>query len=324
MFNTYDPVKREEKEKHPLAGLLEDDTPENVKSQTTQSGGAQASQSSAEALGEQLLESDTAKEAAATRKKMEEEANALLASGKTQREAASQKNDALYEAILAFAAKQDSRYDDLLARIEANDYRSSAGAQQILGDYRQRAETAYKNAAGQAGGDNGGNGDTYGAALAAQERADQLSMGDAAARAYYGEQLDRILKVLQAAGGDMDALYGRTQDNVDSARLSAKDDFSLGADLLTALSDAQSDERKIEESVFSELLKKNDDTHNTAISPMELDAEFKEMLSVKDGKTPTVTPTEALIVLWKKYPDMRAYILQKYESYLTPTYSFSG
>lgn len=318
MFNTYDPIKREEEKKHPLADVLEDDTPENVKAQ------AQSAESSGEAQAERLLESDTAREAAETRKKMEEEANALLAAGKTGREAANQKNDALYEAILAFAAKQDSRYDDLLSKIEANDYRSSAGAQKILGDYRQKAQTAYTNAAAQAGGENGGNGDTYSAALAAQEKADYLSKGEDAAEAYYGEQLDRILKVLQAAGGDMDALYGRTQENVDSAQAAAKDDLALGADLLTALADAQADERKIEESVFSELLQKNDDTYNTAISPMELDAEFKEMLSVKDGQAPTVTPTEALIALWKKYPDMRAYILQKYESYLNPSYSFSG
>ena len=303
-----------EEEKHPLAGVLEDKTPENVKQKETQ----------APTAGETVLESDTAREAAETRKKMEEEANALLSAGKTGREAASQKNDALYEAILAFATKQDARYDDLLAKIEANDYRSSAAAQEILGDYRQKADVAYTNAAAQAGGENGGNGDTYGAALAAQEKGDYLEKGENAAEAYYGEQLDRILKVLQAAGGDMDALYGRTQDNVDSAYGMAEKDLSLGADLLTALADAQADERKIEEAVFSELLKKSDDTYNTAISPMELDAEFKDMLTVKDGVAPTVTPTEALIALWKKYPDMRAYILQKYESYLNPAYSFSG
>lgn len=317
MFNK-NSFNKQEEEKHPLAGMLENKTPENVKAQP------EKPKSSGEKLGEALLTSDTAKEAAATRQQMEEAASALLAGGQAQRESANKKNDALYEAILAFTGKQDSRYDDLLAKIEANDYQSSAGAQQILGDYRKKADVAYKNAAGQAGGENGGNGDTYGAALAAQEREEYLSKGDAAAEAYYGEQLDRILKVLQAAGGDMNALYGRTQDNIDSAQLSAKDDLSLGTDLFSALADAQADERKIEESVFSELLKKSDDTHNTTISPMELDAELKDMLSMKDGKAPTITPTEALITLWKKYPDMRGYILQKYESYLNPAYSFTG
>lgn len=316
MFNN--DLKLKEEEKHPLSGLLEDNTPENVKAAAT-TGAAETKT----AAGEAVLGSETAKEAADTRQKMGEMADALLTDGRAERASANQKNDALYEAIMAFATKQDSRYDDLLAKIEANDYRSSDGARAILGDYYKQGQNAYADIIGQVSGENGGNGDTYGAALAAQGMSDYMDKGNAAAEAYYGEQLDRILKVLQAAGGDMSDLYGRSQDSVDSAQLSAKDDLSIGADLLAALADAQSDERKIEESVFSELLKKNDDTYNTTVSPMELDAEFKDMLAAKDGKPPAVTPTEALISLWKKYPDMRSYILQKYEDYLNPAYSFS-
>ena len=311
MFN-----KKKEEEKHPLAGMLEDNTPENVKAEVA------PTQKAGEEIKREFLESDTAREAEETRKQMEETASSLLGVGQEGRENATKKNDALYEVILAFAAKQDARYDDLLSKIEANDYRSSAGAQEILGDYRKKAEVAYTNAAAQAGGENGGNGDSYGAALAAQQRADYLSAGDAAAENYYGEQLDRILKVLQAAGGDMDALYGRGQESVNTAHGAAKEDLSLGTELLKALSDAQSEERKREETVFSDLLKRSDDTHNTSISPMELDEEYKSMLAVKDGKAPTITPTEALITLWRKYPDMRTYILQKYEKYLTPNYYF--
>ena len=59
-----------------------------------------------------------------------------------------------------------------------------------------------------------------------------------------------------------------------------------------------------------------------SISPMELDREYEQMLNPENGVYPKYSATDALIILWKKYPGMQDYLLQKYDKVLNPDYTF--
>ncbi len=332
-------AKYPEKE-HPLASLQKDNTPEHPQSSNVIGGVPEyptdppATPDKTPGLDKNTekgkipspTESDLAKEAADTREELGAQADALLASGGAERENANAKNDALYEALRSFTEKQDGRYDGLLQMILENDYRAAGSTgESIFYDYLTEGKRTAKDTAATAAADNGGNGDSYSAALAARAMQNAAREGDAAAREYYGEQLDRILKVLQAAGGDMTDLFGATQNNVDTAHGAADKDLSLGADLLKALSDAQEAGQKIELSVFSELLEQAAKNESAAsnISPMEIDREYAQMTSLAEGGG-AMLPADALIALWQKYPDMQSYILQKYQEILNPSYNFGG
>lgn len=326
--------KKEQAEReHPLSSINTEKAEHPLSSNITgnsSTGTNTGNQSGSKPVGADIpspTESDLAGEAAATREQLAAQAEALLGAGQEERQSTNAKSDALYDALVNFTTKQDGRYDSLLEMILANDYKSAGSVgQNIFYDYLTEGKRAAANAAAAAAGENGGNGDSYSAALAARAMQEAAGEGDGAAREYYGEQLDRILKVLGAASGDMTDLFNATQNNVDTAQDAASDDLSLGGNLLQSLADAQAAGQKIELSVFSELLDKATKAEaatGTATSPMQIDREYKQMTSLAEGGG-RMLPADALIALWDKYPDMQSYILQKYQEILNPSYNFGG
>ena len=308
--------KKEKESTHPLASLGEDKTPANV--QAKSGGTSPTLKEEHEQEKTFTLPSDTGDEGVALREQLNELASERTEAGKSERAEANENSNALYEALRAFTEKQDSRYDWLLDLVTENDYRSSAGAQEILYEYLTSGKTASADMAASLAGENGGNGDSYAAAMAGRTQNQYGTAGDSAARDYYGEQLDRILRVLQAAGGDMNDLYSSMQDNVDTAQDTASKDLSIGADLLGTLADAIADERKIEESTFSELLAAGNRTQTMEVSPMQIEEEYRSLTAKTGGG---YSSAGALMVLWDKYPSMRTYLLEKYEK-LQNSYTF--
>ncbi len=260
-------------------------------------------------------------EAAATRGELAETAGDRTEAGESERVHANEKSDALYAALSAFANKQEGRYDTLYDMVFRNDYKSNAGAAEILYGYLANGGTAAGHTYAGAAGQNNGNGDTYAAALSASTKNEYARTGDAAARQYYGEQLDRMLAVLQAASGDMTDIYGAMQDNIDTAQDTANRDLSIGADLLATLIDAQESAKKNEANIYSDLLGDAHKYSDASISPMELDTLYKELTEGKDGLA-AMSPSNALVALWNKYPDMRSYIMQKYSDLSASDYTF--
>lgn len=252
--------------------------------------------------------------------KMESVADDRLSFGSEQKKETGAKSSALYDLLLDFTRKQESRYDKLIDEIKGGSYLDSDTAKSILASYEEKGKAAAGHALAEAAAANGGNPDTYAAAQGNRQRLAFLDAGHEAARSYYSEQLERLLSAVRASSADTGELFGAMQDNLDGAGERAENDLSIGADLLKLLSDAR---EKREENARRELSEKEEAAKEAAkISPMEIDAEYKRLLAEKTNGKPKHTPTSALALLWDKYPDMRNYIEEKYKSVLTPEYVF--
>lgn len=253
---------------------------------------------------------------------MEETGGASISRGEAESERALAQSSVLYELLRGFTAKQESRYDRLLEKIEKGDYLASDAAKAIVDSYTARGREAAGHAAAEAAAANGGNPDTYAAAQANRQRLAFEEAGQAAAREYYGEHLDRMLATLRASSADLGDLYAGLQDNVDGTASRAKDNLSIGADLLKALSEAQERSKKSTLDTLLTLAEKNEKYN--AVSPMEVDSVYQLLLNEKiDGKA-RYTPKAALAVLWKRFPTMRDYIIKKYNAIYHPDYAFDG
>ena len=313
-------IAREEaqKESHPLAAMNRQKTPANVLASGVEETKPSTPLPEEAGMGggkkedAYLVPSELRDEAAATRAEMKEQADKRTEAGEAEREAANKNSAALYDALLAFSEKQDGRYDELLSAVKADDYRSNAGAREVLYEYLRGGETAAGDTLASLAGENGGNVDSYARAMAGRTKAEYGAAGDAAAREYYGDYLDRILRVLQASGSDMNDLFGSMQDNVDTAQKVADNDLSIGSELLEALADAQAAERKIEADGHTEAAKLGNNTHSYEIAPMRLDKEYEALLKKNGGD---YSEGDALMLLWDKYPSMRPYIMEKYTEF---------
>ncbi len=307
--------RKKQEEEHPLAAMKNNKTPENVLAEemrdmehTLSGDTGKGGDKKEDAF---TIPSDTKTEAEETRKKMDAEASELLDAGQEERERANAASEALYQAILAFSEKQDGRYDELYSLVKEDDYRRNAAAKEILYEYLQNGEIAADDTAARLAAENGGYTDSYSLAMAGREKDEYAGRGEEAARSYYSDYLDRILRVLQASGGDMNDLYANMQDNVDTAQKAANTDLTLGKELLESLADAQTAERRVEETGFVEMLDAGNKTQTQEISPMRVDAEYQAMIAGGENGQKH-TETEALMILWDKYPSMRTYILEKY------------
>ncbi len=293
---------------------------------TADSGGAPSDEEEApppsledvsKALGLSLSENGYQK----TEESMADAADDRIKEGDASRTEASARADELYRMLLSYTGKQDGRYDDLIRKIAEGDYRQNAGAQAILSSYEKEGQNAAGHSLAGGAAENGGNPDSYAAAQAARNRLALKEKGEEAARSYYGEQLDRLLKATIASGEDMDALYGRIQDHIDAKNKTATDDLSIGTDLLSELASLQNDRRTDDIKALSSLLSRAEEINTpVAISPMELDREYAA-LTDPNGQD-ALSPVDALIRLWKKYPTMQEHLLQKYKEILEPPYQF--
>ena len=64
------------------------------------------------------------------------------------------------------------------------------------------------------------------------------------------------------------------------------------------------------------------ETADQDVSPMQVDVEYEQLINGKESNGTKYTPQNALIILWKKYPTMREYLMKKYEGILNPEYTF--
>lgn len=262
-------------------------------------------------------------EDAESRRELADAANKQVEVGQAATEEARKRNDALYDTLVSFAGGQQDRYTALLDRLSTGSYRDDAVAREIIEAYGKAGERASAHATADAAADNGGNPDSYAAGQAARQRLAFTDAGEEAARTYYGEQLDRLLTALRATSADVGELWGDVQENVDAAQKSAKDDLSIGADLLKQLAELDLSDKELAVDTLSSLLQAAG-KGNTAseISPMQLDREYDAMTKAGENSSAAYTPVDALILLWDKYPTMHAYLLEKYEKVLNPDYSF--
>ncbi len=235
---------------------------------------------------------------------------------------AARRSAELYSLLLSFGSKQNGRYDDLIAQIAEGDYRKNAGATAILEEYRAAADRSAAHAFADEAAENGGNPDSYAAAQAARGRLAVTKAGEEAARAYYGEQLDRLLSAISASGADMSRIYGTLQDNANERSDAADDALSLAAGLYEKLGTLQNDRRESDLKLYSSLLERGEETgvKNPDISPMEIDREYESLIG-GDTNDDTAKIT-ALITLWQKYPTMREYLCEKYEKVLKTSFLF--
>lgn len=252
--------------------------------------------------------------------KVEAEADNRLSFGDSEKKETANKSNALYELLLDFTKKQESRYDNLVAELRGGNYLDSDAAKSILASYEEKGKSAAGHALAEAAGANGGNPDTYAAAQGNRQRLAFLDAGHEAARSYYGEQLERLLSAVRASSSDMGDLYGAVQNNIDEAGARADNDLSIGADLLKILSDAKEGREERAQKALSE--ERERAAEAAAVSPMEIDSEYKMLLAEKQNGLPKYTETEALNILWDKYPAMRNYIKSKYKSVLSPEFVF--
>ena len=291
---------------------------DNAKADTAEEAPAPTLEDMSKALGESLSENGYRE----TEKSMADAANDRMEEGDAARAEAKTRADELYGMILSYAGKQDGRYDELIREIAEGDYRNSKGAQAILSEYERDGKNAQEHSLADGAAANGGNPDSYAAAQAARSRLAMTEAGEKAARTYYGEQLDRLLKAITSSGADMDSLYRRMQDHIDGQNEAAGDDLSIGADLLSELASLQNDRRTDDIKELSSLLSRAEETKNTpTVSPMEVDREYDALTDPKGEHA--LTAVEALIRLWRKYPSMQEHLLQKYKDILVPPYEFT-
>jgi hypothetical protein len=254
--------------------------------------------------------------------KMEESADVALNRGNAESERASAHSGALYDLLLGFTKKQESRYDRLLSELESGDYLASDAAKSIVDSYTARGREAAGHAAAEAAAANGGNPDTYAAWQANRQRLAFEEAGQAAAREYYTERLENLLSALRGSSADIGSLYGGLQDNVEASDKRAQNDLSIGAELLKALAAAQAKDKESTLDVLSQLAGKTE--AGEAISPMEIDLAYNALMAEEVMGKKKHTPTTALKLLWDRYPAMREYIAKKYEDVVGPYHYFEG
>lgn len=250
---------------------------------------------------------------------METAAKDSLATGKSESGKGIARSDALYELLLGFRQQQQSRYDRLIAELESGSYLENAEAKAIIDAYNARGQGAARHASAEAAGASGGNPDSYAAAQAKRQQLAFLDAGHEAAQEYYHDRLDRLLAAVRASSADIGDILAAAQDNVEATDRRAESSLSIGAELLEALNTAREASKKNTAAILSNLEK--EEAKGDAISPMELDREYVALLSGKVDGTHH-TPTDALILLWKKYPAMQDYLAKKYKEVLEPSYSF--
>lgn len=251
--------------------------------------------------------------------RVESEADERLSAGGGEREKASAQSSALYDLLLDFTRKQESRYDDLIEELHSGSYLDSDATKDILASYEEKGRRAAGHALAEAAGANGGNPDTYAAAQGNRQQLAFLDAGHAQAQSYYAEQLERLLSAVRASSSDVGDLFGEVQNNVNATDKRADNDLSIGAELLKALADAKEKEQARAEEALEKAQEKADAA--SVISPMELDVEYESLVSGKGSGFTKYTPREALTLLWNKYPAMREYIREKYEGILNPSFS---
>lgn len=257
-----------------------------------------------------------------TFEKMESAGSAALDRGKTESERAAAHSGTLYNLLLDFTKKQESRYDRLLAEMESGDYLASDAAKSIVASYAARGREAAGHAAAEAAAANGGNPDTYAAHQANRQRLAFEEAGQAAAKEYYRERLEGLLSALRGTTADIGGLYGGLQDNIDATDKRAQNDLSIGAELLKALASAREKEKESTLDILSGLAEKNEKKEE--ISPMEIDLAYNALMAETVGDKKKHTPTTALKLLWERYPAMREYIAKKYEDVVGPYHYFEG
>lgn len=252
--------------------------------------------------------------------KMEETADTEISRGQSIADKTNSRANALYELLLGFTGKQESRYDRLIEEMESGDYLANEAARAIVNSYTEKGKRASAHAAADAAAANGGNPDTYAASQANRQTLAFLDAGHEAAQSYYHDQLERLLSAVRAASSDMGDLYGALGDNLSAADKRAESSLSIGAELLEALTKAKESSAKSTADMLADIAKK--EAEENAISQMELDKEYKALLVEKHLGKPKYTAEEALTVLWKKYPSMRDYILEKYKDIIDPPFVF--
>ncbi len=255
-----------------------------------------------------------------TENAMKETADKQKTAGERATDEAARRSEELYNLLLSYENQQNGRYGELIREITRGDYRKNAGAQAILEEYRASAAREGEHAFADGAAANGGNPDSYAAAQAARGRLAVTKAGEEAARAYYGEQLDRLLAAITASGTDMNRLYETIQGNVNERSDAAKDSLSIAADLLRDLNEEQNDRRESDTEILSSLLERAEDKAEIGmVSPMQVDREYKDLIAGTKGKEAKIN---ALIKLWQKYPSMQEYIVEKYSELLEPIYQF--
>ena len=167
--------------------------------------------------------------------KMEGTAKTEIERGQSIASATNKRAGELYELLLGFSGKQESRYDKLIEEMENGNYLASEAARAIVDSYGERGKRASAHAAADAAAANGGNPDTYAANQANRQTLAFLDAGHEAAQAYYHDQLERLLSAVRAASSDMGDLYGALGDNLSAADKRAESSLSIGAELLEAL-----------------------------------------------------------------------------------------
>ena len=231
--------------------------------------------------------------------------------GTERSESAAKKNDALYEELAAFIGKQDGRYDGLIDAILKDPAESEIG-RALLARYMQAGEDSARHTTAAAAGENGGNLDSYAAAQARRQMLDYQSAGEEAAAEAYGKQLDRVLEALGASTEDLTKLFGLAGDSAELDADLAKTLLGTGESLFSSLLDAQTKAEEIESDRLAEMFDKiTDGALLGNISPMQIDEEYYALMSEAGGGHKS---REALLILWNKYPTMRAYIANKYDA----------
>lgn len=258
-----------------------------------------------------LTESLKNQEAAETRGEVKESAEEAEQQGNAYSESAGEKNSEIYEALSAFVGKQDGRYDSLIAAILADPAASEAG-RAVLERYREAGESQARHTLAEQIAENGGNPDSYAATQAKRGLLDYRRAGEEAAAALYGEQLDRMLTALGASSKDLADLFGLMQDNADADADLAGTHLGMAESLFSSLMDAENKADEISSEKLIELFDEiTGNTHLGNISPMQIDDEYYALIG--DGENGGHSVREALLILWDKYPSMRAYITKKYD-----------
>ncbi len=250
---------------------------------------------------------------------------------------ATAKDEELYRALTALAARQEGRYDTLIEQVSQKGYQDFPGTGDLLSYYAAQGDRAAGHALAGGAAENGGHADSYAAAQAARTRLGFTEAGQEAALAYYRDQLGTWLSAIEGVGRDTADLYALMGERVDATHGAASDAGKLAQGFFSSLTDLADTRAEAGSDLYSSLLshyaaiaKEQGEAVNTdnrlwsgvTMSPMELDREFAAMTEAAEGKEPAYSKQDALILLWKKYPTMHEHLLKKYDEVLNPQYSF--
>lgn len=247
-------------------------------------------------------------------------ADSLTADAEDRGAAATKKSDEVYALLSALGEKQRGDYADLAEQIKSGDYLSSPAAKAIFDSYMSAAGVASDNATADSAAGNGGNADSYGAANAHRQRLSYTDAAHKAALDLYERQADRLASLISSSGADLSDIYAEMQNNADSDADRAAKSVDDVSEMLRALLSSEDGQRELEYEAVGKLFDRYADlvmpeeeeveVDETPHSPMLVDKEYDRL---KGSGASTV---DALIRLWKIYPDMREYIAEKYEKIL--------